>query len=247
MTITSQRHERVDCAYSHRGFQSQEGAERAKPEDRRVSVGSDTRADFILPLVQGPDVLDLGCGAHVPEPGAPYWLHGRLREKFPAVVGVDLNRESVEKLRALGFDNLHVGNAEDIRLDCRFNTIVAGELIEHLSNPGLFLESAQAHLAPGGQIILTTPYVFCLLGFVYAFFKYPNTCQNPEHTIYFCPASLQELASRAHLKVVHWELIGIYGSHDPSPMYRLFVRLIRMFKWSLPKRLWCNAMLFVLA
>ena len=204
------------------------------------------RVDFILPYVQGPKVLDVGCAAHVPEPGAPYWLHGRLREKFPCVTGIDLNEQNVAKLRAQGFQNLFVGNAEDINIDSRFDTIVAGELIEHLSNPGAFLESARKHLAPGGRLVLTTPYPFCLMGFLYAMLKYPKTCQNLEHTCWFCPQTFKELSGRAGLRIAHWELFPMYGTGDPSLAYRLYVNFVRYFKWLLPKQLWCSAMLLVL-
>jgi SAM-dependent methyltransferase len=204
------------------------------------------RVEFILPHVQGPEVLDVGCAAHVPEPGSPYWLHGRLLEKFPSVIGLDLNQENMDKLKAQGFQNLVVGNAEDIQLNAKFNTIVAGELIEHLSNPGAFLSSARKHLAPGGKIVLTTPYPFGLLGVLYAALKFPKTCQNLEHTCWFCPQTFQELSRRAGLRIAHWELFPMYGEGDPSFAYGVFVGLIRAFHWLLPKRLSCSSMLIIL-
>ena len=114
------------------------------------------RAEHIIKYVKGPCVLDVGCTGHIVEPDSPYWLHGQLRKHFPNVVGIDISADNVERLKKLGYENVYVASAEQFTLNQKFNTIVAGELIEHLSNPGLFLERAKEHLAPGGRIVITT-------------------------------------------------------------------------------------------
>ncbi len=204
------------------------------------------RADAILRWVRGPRVLDVGCAGHTVEPDSKHWVHGRLRSHFPGVVGIDFSAYNVEFLRSLGFSNVSVQDAETFSVPGLFDTIVAGELIEHLSNPGKFLERARDHLAPGGRIVLTTPYPFSLLCITYAFFKYPRTCQNPEHTCWFCPHTIGELARRARLKIVHFELIEDYRNDDPSMKYRVLVRLLRFLGSLVPERLRSNCMLLVL-
>jgi 2-polyprenyl-3-methyl-5-hydroxy-6-metoxy-1,4-benzoquinol methylase len=65
-------------------------------------------------------------------------VHGALRPLFPKTVsGTDINKENIEKLGKLGYLSLHVMNAEEIELNRRFDTVVAGELIEHLAYPAL--------------------------------------------------------------------------------------------------------------
>jgi SAM-dependent methyltransferase len=204
------------------------------------------RADAIVEWIRGPNVLDVGCAAHVPEPGNRYWVHGKLREKFPGVTGIDISERNIGFLKQRGFGNLHVASAETFELPERFDTVFSGELIEHLSNPGTFLERARRHLAEGGRIVLTTPYPFSLLFQAYAFLKYPKTCQNLEHTCWFCPQTLTGLAERFGLRVVHWELLEDYRPDDPSWKYRWFVRFVSWFRWAIPKRLRANTMMFVL-
>jgi SAM-dependent methyltransferase len=204
------------------------------------------RSDDILNKVFGPDVLDVGCAGHIPKPGSAYWLHGRLREKFPSLVGIDLNEGNIQHLRDLGYGNIFVASAEDFSLNTKFDTIVAGELIEHLSNPGLFFERCHAHLNLNGRLVISTPYAYALLYMLYAFMKYPKTCQNDEHTVWFCPATISELATRYGFKVASWELIEDYELDNPSALYRFFARFITTVgRFLLPTRLRKNCMLFV--
>ena len=53
------------------------------------------RTDKILKWVKGPKVLDVGCTGHNVEIGSPYWLHGRLRQQFSNVVGIDVFSQNV--------------------------------------------------------------------------------------------------------------------------------------------------------
>lgn len=205
-----------------------------------------TRSDYVLPHVTGPRVLDVGCAVHEPEPGSPHWLHGELLKRFPDLVGIDVNQSNVEKLTSLGYENIHVQNAETFEVGTQFDTIVAGDVIEHMSNPGRFLDSARRHLAPGGRLIITTPYAFCLLAFVYATFKFPRTCENLEHTLFLCPQTFQELIKRAGLEVEYWRLFSVYSMDVPSSAYRAFVMFLRIAGRLVPERLRCNEMLFVL-
>jgi SAM-dependent methyltransferase len=205
-----------------------------------------SRVDRTFELVKGPKVLDVGCTSHTVEFGSPYWLHGRLRASFPDLVGIDISAENVDTLKRHGFGNVYVQSAESFELPGRFDTIVAGELIEHLSNPGLFLQQARRHLGDQGRLVLTTPNPFSLAYLLYAILKFPRTCQNPQHTCWFCPRTMIELAERLGFRVMHFELIDDYRSDDPSFLYRLFGKLMMVFSPVIPKRM-KKTMLFVLA
>lgn len=190
--------------------------------------------------------MDVGCAGHQVEFDSPFWVHGRLRREFSDVVGVDLSSKNVELMRQHGYTELFVQNAEALQLPGRFDTIVAGELIEHLTSPASFLRAAADHLAPGGRIVLTTPYPFSLLFVLYAFFKYPKTCQNLEHTCWFCPQTMMILADRVDLKVRHIELIEDYRPDVPARRYHAFVKALTILGPLVPARLRKNVMLVVL-
>lgn len=204
------------------------------------------RIDRVLRWTRGPDVLDVGCVDHSVDTGSPLWLHGVLRRRFPNVVGVDMSEEGIATLSKSGYTNVHVADAQELPLDRSFDTIVAGEVIEHLENPGRFLVAARSHLKPGGRLILTTPNPFSLMHLLYAIKNFPTTCSNPEHTAWFCPSTMQELAHRMGFEIEHWELVEHHDPRLPDLPYRLFVALIRIFGRLFPAILRNNTIFLVL-
>jgi SAM-dependent methyltransferase len=203
------------------------------------------RAEQIVPWVEGPRVLDIGCCAHAMKFDDPHWLHGMLRKRFPEVVGIDIRPDLIDQMRELGFQNLYLENAETFDLNRQFDTIVAGDIIEHLSNAGAFLDQVKKHLAPGGRLIVTTPYPFALFHMTYAFLKYPRITWNVEHTHWMCPQTLTELCRRAGLRPLHWDLIPDYAPGDSSLPYRAFVKSLALLGSLVPARLRNSSLLFV--
>lgn len=203
------------------------------------------RSDEILSHVVGPRVLDVGCAGHRVEPENPDWLHRRLSERFE-VTGIDISEPNLAKMRALGYTDIHLQSAESIDLRGTFDTVVAGEIIEHVSNPGLFFSSVKRHLSPQGRLVLTTPYVFSLMYALYALHRFPKTCENSEHAFWLCPATITELARREGLQVESWKLIDDYAPSVTSFKYRVYWSLMRTIGRALPQRIKRTTMLLVL-
>ena len=94
-------------------------------------------------------------------------LHSELVGVARQVIGVDKDRETLQLLHDQGFHDLFYGDVErlessDLPSSPPFEVILAGDLIEHLSNPGLMLESLKAFLAPSGHLLTTTPNAYGL-------------------------------------------------------------------------------------
>ena len=83
-------------------------------------------------------------------------MHDRIREVATSIKGFDWDSKLVERATNEGWE-MTLGDAQSFDLGERFDVLWAGELIEHLSNPGGFLDSALRHLAPSGRLVLTTP------------------------------------------------------------------------------------------
>jgi len=154
------------------------------------------RIGLILDLVSGPKVLDLGCVDHsLDNVNDINWLHGRLCNKFEYVVGVDILENEIASLKSLGYKVL-CSDVENLDLGEKFNTIVAGELIEHLSNTGNFLISCRKNLLEGGKLIISSPNPFCLQIFLAGNFLRNKRWGNGEHVMWLDINTAANLAER---------------------------------------------------
>src|SRR5580704_14520501 len=141
---------------------------------------------FIGEYVRGKQVLDVGCVNHNLElAGDERWLHGQVVRNARSVLGMDILESEVAQLRQRGFDMI-CANAITTDLGDKFETIVAGELIEHIEDPGAFLRNMRRHLTDDGELVLTTPNVFFGLHFVESMMRSPDEVWNPEHVAWYC-------------------------------------------------------------
>lgn len=179
----------------------------------------DAKIAFVTARCRGKDVLDLGCVMH--DPGqrlSRYWLHRAIREVARSLVGLDLHAAGVDELRGLGYDVV-IGDAEAFTFDRRFDVVVAGDIIEHLGNVGGMLASARRVLAPGGRIIVQTPNPWYWRNVAKAvrFVEVPN---NEEHTCWFDPRTLRQLADRFGLTLGATEFQSRYARDRFMPLPR---------------------------
>ena len=189
--------------------------------------------DIILPYIKGKEVLDLGCVNHNSKyKNDPLWVHGFLN-KHSKVLGVDILKEEVEKLKKEGY-NIIYDDVETMNLNKKFDVIVAGELIEHLSNQGLFLENCKRHLKEKGILILTTPHTFNLrysLMNLFLLRDNPKVCQ--EHTCQYSPQTIRELLERNGFNVLKIDYFDLYGRFLGKLKYKMFDLLGNKFKRSM--------------
>ncbi len=80
-------------------------------------------------------------------------------------LGIDIEEKEIIKMKKEGY-NVICANVETMQLNLKFDVIIAGELIEHLHNPGLFLNTLYEHLRDEGKLILTTPNPFNFRSFL---------------------------------------------------------------------------------
>ena len=114
------------------------------------------RVGWIIEHTRLKDVLDVGCVGIANPHGHREWLDGLIKRSARFVFGIDNNVEGIKRLETRGY-NCAVADAEDFSVPYRFDVVVASEIIEHLSNNGLFLKSVKRHLRRNGLLILTTP------------------------------------------------------------------------------------------
>lgn len=102
--------------------------------------------------------------------------------------------------------------------DTQFDLVLSGEVIEHLPNPGMFLESVRSVLAPGGCLLITTVNAFSVTRFAKALLNHEVV--HPEHTVYFSPATLRRLTQMSGLRVTK------LGYYHCEPITRFSLNLL---------------------
>lgn len=96
------------------------------------------------------------------------WLFARIQTSAAKAIGVDLQANSIARLRQRGFDiRCHdLQHLESFRAGVMPDPIVAGELIEHLDNMAAFLAGLRAQMGPRTELLITTPNPFGFIRFV---------------------------------------------------------------------------------
>lgn len=167
-----------------------------------------SRDDRVLDLCQitkngNIKLLDIGFAEHGVEfAKRPDWFHHKLRAfNNNRIFGLDINESAVREISALTkYENLIVGDATNPSLlvaGGEFDVIHAGDVIEHLSNLGGFLEFCKNNLTTGGRIVITTPNPCERHAF--KAWQHQGLYANMEHTCWITPTNMNELCRRVNL------------------------------------------------
>jgi 2-polyprenyl-3-methyl-5-hydroxy-6-metoxy-1,4-benzoquinol methylase len=164
----------------------------------------ESRETKILSQAANRRVLHLGCVGHTDLPLerkielAGETLHAGLEKVCKSVLGVDLDRQAIEGLKAAGtFSNLVIGDAcklDPDQIGDGWELIVVGDLIEHVSNPGGLLDSIRSVMNSETRLLITTPNSFSLpatIRHAIGAFREGN-----EHVLSFNYINIQQLLDR---------------------------------------------------
>lgn len=182
------------------------------------------RADFILEQCSGKKVLHLGCT------NFPYTedaikkemlLHFELEKVAADLYGLDFDQEGIDILNAHGSGNIFRADLEnlgDLTINETFDVIVAGEMIEHLNNPGLFLSGIKRFMHTESKLIITTVNAYCGMRFLlYGLRGKRGRAEpvHPDHIAYYSYSTLKLLIERHGLRVERFLFYDIGREHRP--------------------------------
>jgi 2-polyprenyl-3-methyl-5-hydroxy-6-metoxy-1,4-benzoquinol methylase len=178
------------------------------------------REAYVVRASIGKRVLHLGC-ADAPLTGARITsgtlLHAKLTAVARECLGIDVDLTGLSTLRANGFMNVLHADVESLGsadLHGKFDVVIAGEILEHLSSPGRCLLGLRAVLAPGGTIVITVPNAFTLKGLVRV--ALGAELIHRDHVCYFSARTLTHLCEANEFEC---SVIGFY-SHRPRGLLK---------------------------
>lgn len=185
--------------------------------------------DWLAQRCAGKAVLHLGCaGASTVEGGRESSLHAKILRVANSVCGVELREDAISRMSALMPESDRnsyclgdVTKLDELGLSRRFDVVVAGSIIEHLSNAGLMIEGCARLLGPGGILLVSTPHSWGLRQFLRVAVS-KNEAIDPEHTCWYSIPTLSALVARYGFKPFEWATgYGWRTRYRSSAMTRL--------------------------
>jgi len=159
------------------------------------------RIDFVLEKCKGKKVLHLGCvdeGLTIERFKKGQLMHLKLMKVAKEVCGVDISKEGIKFLQEEGINNIIYGDVEHLDSikklqEEKYDIILAFEIIEHLNNPGLFLQSTKKLFSSNTKMIITVPNAFRITGRMDYIKGYEFV--HPDHNYWFSWKTLSTLLS----------------------------------------------------
>ncbi len=159
-------------------------------------------------------VLDIGCAG------------GRLGESLKArqpahVTGVEMT-ESAARFARQRLDEVVVGNVEDMDFTAgSFDTVICGDVLEHLRDPASVLRRARTWLKPNGAFVTSIPNVrhhSVVCGLLQGNWTYePAGLLDRDHLRFFTRREIDKLLFRTGFDIRTWGIV-------PGPGYDEWAR-----------------------
>lgn len=160
------------------------------------------RTAYLIQRVEGLDVLDVGCtgrkgDGRLPDCGST--LHHALQSACRSLTGIDTDEEGIAAMQEAGY-RVVCGDVTSMRMQRKFDLIVAAEVMEHLVNPGLALQNLKEHLKENGMLVITTCNPFCYRQ-QSRILRHGNIQVNKTHTCWYDPCTIGAMLERSGLSI----------------------------------------------
>lgn len=170
------------------------GREYAEKQLHKVpETTSVDRVKFLVERCTGRGVLDVGSAS------GP--LHAKLGEVAKVIFGADRNPTAGDRSAVLDLDAWGGSEIMPFADQLEIDTVVCGEVLEHLSNPGWLLHRI-AHSFPNAELIVTAPNAFGKSGRGWMAKGIENV--NREHVTWFSWHTLLVLTGRYGYETREW-------------------------------------------
>jgi 2-polyprenyl-3-methyl-5-hydroxy-6-metoxy-1,4-benzoquinol methylase len=183
------------------------------------------RDEALIDLTRGERVIHVGCTDwpltnQKLDDGT--LLHKALLQAAADVYGVDVDEVGIKTLRARLGGSYTAGDlcTDATRAELvlyRPTVVLASDVIEHIANPGSFIEglgSILREVGSGCRLILSTPNGLALRSSIYAAFRVEVV--HPDHRAVYTPSTLTRLLLDYDLEIEAWHFYAINSGSGMS-------------------------------
>jgi 2-polyprenyl-3-methyl-5-hydroxy-6-metoxy-1,4-benzoquinol methylase len=165
------------------------------------------RPDVVFDLVRDKRVLHIGCTDHIEiialKIQQQNLLHQQLSGIASVCLGVDIDVEAAEYLRARGIENIIIADITQPGIsqitESRWDYLLLAEILEHVDDPVLFLKAIATNYREHiNGVIITVPNAFGLIHMSTALNEGVEAL-NRDHRYWFTPYTLCKVAHHAGL------------------------------------------------
>jgi 2-polyprenyl-3-methyl-5-hydroxy-6-metoxy-1,4-benzoquinol methylase len=178
-------------------------------KDPRIK-SDNLRFRYINPQLKGKEILDIGS-----QEG---YLHNLLIKANPD--------KKIYSLDSSGSANYKIDLDNPKKLPKKFDTIIAGEIIEHLESPINFIKYCKSQLKPNGRIILTTPNAIGL-----QYLRNQDWCVYYKdyrgHTQTFTLPMLKRIFQDQGFNIIKADYINAFWINNPMQFISLLIKKLR--------------------
>ncbi|MCW8965846.1 MAG: class I SAM-dependent methyltransferase [Candidatus Pacearchaeota archaeon] len=178
-------------------------------KDKRLKSDK-LRFSKISQFVKGDSILDIGASEGN--------VHNMLKSKF--------KDKQVFSMDSVGKPDFKVNLDNPKKINKKFDTVIGGEILEHVICPMKFLKYCKDLLKKEGILIITTPNA---IGIQYI--KNPSWCVNYEdyrgHSQAFTLPMLEKNLKELGFKIIHMEYINAFWIKNPLEYFSLIFKRFR--------------------
>lgn len=183
------------------------------------------REAFILNYCKNKTVLHIGFA------DAPYTaaklsagtlLHSSLATTAAELFGIDPNEKAVAIYQQQTKDpNVSTSTIDEMQENevKRYNLVLIGEVLEHISNPSAVIEQLEQKMKAGQELLVTVPNYASFDSIAAALHNTESV--HADHEWYFSPYTLLK-KFRKDLWQVHFFAYGLYGRNQVNAVQRQF-------------------------
>jgi 2-polyprenyl-3-methyl-5-hydroxy-6-metoxy-1,4-benzoquinol methylase len=181
-----------------------------KSDNRPKDYFKRSRDDLfnLLPKSASLKVLDVGCGEGL--------LGGRLKQLGQIVYGIEISSNAANIASSV-LDKVFVGNVENMEFEFQdgfFDTIILGDILEHLYDPWTFLSRTSRFLKKNGILAASIPniqYFPIIIDLLRGRFEYrAHGILDKTHLRFFTSREVTRLFSHSGLVILDMPTIYPY-------------------------------------